>query len=271
MNERDKELRITKRKIIESVCKFKWYLIFVFIVSLIFYYVINNYTYNFFKSSVQDFISSPDAIIYLYIGTMVDLFLIFFYITLVAYRKFILHVKSKNAWLEVTILLIILSGMLGFFFLNSFTSPELNSLLRDARNGTVIGELNCTDNTGHFLANGIVICKIKQPDLHNFTVNISFTLKNGTTFVESQNNNISFISPYDMKRIQFDIVGLDKTNNSISLSTARDFEFYTESQYSESKGKYITYLIGIITIIFITIPSVMANFKKLCEEKCIQF
>jgi len=241
----------------------------VFITELtffIFYIIWKNISYDVFKNTFQNFITTPNTLEYLYIGILSDVLFGFYYGLSIIYRKIIVR-SSINIWLETTVLLIMLFSISGFYFLGGFMSHDLSSILRDSKNGTAYGVMFCTDNSGYFLVNSNVVCNVKQPDLHNFTINITFIFKNGTAFVETQNNNILFISPYDSKRIVFDLVGLDKTNNVVSLSTARDFEFYTENQYKERNSKFLTYLIGILTVIFIAIPSVMVNFKELCKKE----
>jgi len=268
---------VADRKHIEAIISFiknnkeriKNLVIFLFIgvlVNITFYLIFKNFTFNAFKNVFQDFVTGPDMLLFLYVGIIYDLIFICTYFIFSIYRKILLKTKIGHIWLETTLVLIILSGTIGYFFLTGFMLHDLSSYLRDSKNGTIVGELNCTDSSGHFLVGSMVTCYVKQPNLYNFTTNITFTLSNDTSFTKSENNTISFISPPSMKRIEFNIVGLDKSNSSIILSTARDFEFYTESQYNDKKGQFITYLIGIFTIILIIIPSMMANFKTLCKR-----
>jgi hypothetical protein len=242
-------------------------LILILIIVLVFYTFSKLFTLNLFRELFQDFVKGPDMLLYLYTGIYLDSLIISELAIYFTFKKFISHKKTEKIWFCITVITIILFLILGFFFLVGFTSHDLSSYLRDSKNNTIVGQLNCTDNSGNlFLVNKKIVCYIQSPILYNFSAKINFIFINGSSYIISQNNNISFDSPLGMRRIDFNILGLDKNNNTVSLSTGRDFEFYTPDQYSERKSQFYLYLFYIIGAVLITIPSITANWKTLFEK-----
>lgn len=242
--------------------------IFLLIISLILLIAFRDFfSLSVFQNISQDYLGSYDMVVFTYWGIMSDVLFVWIYfsinIIIIGYKKFV-----QNFWVEITILLIFSVIIFGLLFLTGFTSHNLSSILRDSKIGTVLGEMNCTDTSGgHFLVNNVVTCTIKSLELKNFTSNITFTFQNGTSSIISMNNSISFVSPYDSKRIYFEIFGFDKTGKPINLSTARDFEFYTQDQYGQKKAQFITYSIAVVGIVLYYIPGMVANFKKIFNKE----
>jgi hypothetical protein len=244
-------------------------IIFFFIISFVsalFVLFLKSIGLDTFQTVFKDYVTGPDMLFYLYWGFFFDSMISYFYFIYVFYRRIILERKDENFWLESTILLILLTSIIGVSFLYGFTSHDLSSYLRDARNNTFAGQISCNDTSGHFLTNNLVSCFVTSPYLMNFTANMTFTFSNKTFVTISENSTIVFNSSPDITRIDFTIVGFDNTNNRIDLSTGRNFEFYTINQYNDIKKQTITYLIIIASVILITIPSIMANFKALYKK-----
>jgi hypothetical protein len=153
--------------------------------------------------------------------------------------------------------------VIGFVSLNEFLGlPNLSSILRDS-NGKVVGEMNCKDESGNFLANNVVSCDFK-PELKNFTVELKFySTNNEVTFEKIYNKTITFKALRDMRRIDFIIEGFDENNNTKHLEVGRDFTFYTEEEYTQRNDKFIAYLLGLLGIIAFSVPNFMVNMKKL--------
>lgn len=188
-----------------------------------------------------------------------------------------IYIKKLNYWFIATIFLIVLFSSIGSSFIfNFFGASNLFLVLRDSyENGKIVGSITCKSDYGHLLVNNKVTCDF-TPKLYNFTANVSFNLNNGSSFVETQYNTISFIAPYDTKRIGFNLVGFDEKNNSRKLEVSNDFKFYTEEETIQRNDKLIAYLLGLIGIVAFSIPNMMTNFKELysgnvkefCYKKC---
>jgi len=166
----------------------------------------------------------------------------------------------------MTIILMIAIFTIGFAFISdTLGKPNLSSVLRDTdKNGEVVGEIDCIDDSKVFLANHYVSCTF-TPELHNFNASVSFTYTNDTSDTKYYNTTeiISFISSYKTKRVGFNINGFDGNNTFRRLEVSRDFTFFTEEENIQRNDKFLAYLLGLLAIVAFSIPSMMVNFKNL--------
>ncbi len=177
---------------------------------------------------------------------------------------------NVRLWLLITIILMISTYTIGFAFISdTLGKPNLSLVLRDTdKNGEVVGEIECNDDSGVFLANHYVSCTLKKPELHNFNASVSFTYTNDTAEIRHYNTNesITFISPYETKRVGFNINGFDGNNTFRRLEVSRDFTFFTKEENIQRNDKLLAYLLGLLAIVAFSIPSMMVSFKNLYER-----
>lgn len=222
------------------------------------------FTFDVFKNITQDYFTF-DIAFYIYIGILYDILIAWAFVT--SHIHSIIYNRPYNLWPRITLMLIALFSVMGLLFLLGIMSHDLSSSLRNNLTGVRDSEMDCTDSSRHFLVNSNVTCTIKQPILSNFTATITFFFKNDSSFVYTRNNSISFVSPYDIKRVGFEITGFDTSGKQISLSTARNFEFYTKDEYEQKNAQFVSYVVVMIAIVLYYIPGMVVNFKKILERE----
>ncbi len=176
---------------------------------------------------------------------------------------------KPNLWIMFTIIimmLILFGGTLlidrtyGFRSLSASLNIEGNQSTKYAG---LEGHINCTSSTKKQLVGYNYSCSI-YPPLNITKANVSFIDKTGKT-KELEFDNLFFESLANTARIYFEIWGLNETNESIYISTARDYSFYTYEEAEKRFEKFVTYLIALIGIIFFSIPMMMYHFKELSK------
>jgi len=184
------------------------------------------------------------------LGTTIIYYLILF---IYMFRK-----KNPNWWFWGTILLIIFLFYTGIMIIDSKIGIKVIRLKLRNQDGSIYAEkgIECSKN---FLVGENVSCAV-LPFLRNTTVNITFIFENGTKEII---NDLTFIAPNNLQRICFDVEGLDSNNLKKHLSVCNSYHFLTNEEYTERKKIFLSYVFGLFGLIFVTVPIVVLNFKKL--------
>ncbi len=249
-----KKYKIPVSRVIEVILFF-----FGMAMCILIFYIFTSWNYFLLQDLFGDFFR-PGAIFPVSMSiSFASAWTLFFLFSGIEYLK-----RKVNKWFLLAICLMIFALGTGFGFLYDFLGrSSLSSVLRD-RNNKIVGTLKCVDNTGMFLAGSLVTC-VPEPNLCNFTANITFTFLNGSSFTETHENEISFIAPYRVRRIYFSLSGYDENGTLREMSVGRDFSFLSEEENRERKDKLIAYLIGLFGVVLISIPNMMLNLKRLWE------
>ena len=166
--------------------------------------------------------------------------------------------KKPNWWFWGTILLMLFLFYSGTMIIDSEVGVKDIKLKLRNMNGTIYADegIKCSRN---FLVGDSVSCAV-LPLLKNITANITFTFENGTS---ETINKLTFIAPSNLKNICFEVEGIEINNNKRHLSICNPHHFFTEKDYIEIRKTFLSYVIGLFGIIFVTVPYTVLNFKKL--------
>ncbi|MDP3881965.1 MAG: hypothetical protein Q8Q31_03765 [Nanoarchaeota archaeon] len=147
-------------------------------------------------------------------------------------------------------------------------SLEQNLLDGSTNYRTKVGEVKCIESTQKlvYLAGELVKCNfISDISLHGGSKMVIFSFKDSTSLTLDFTNG-TFIAPYNLKRIQFVITGVDENNQSRLFSVARDYTFLDPNDYEEKQSKVVAYIFGLIAIVCFTLPSAILSFIKLWDR-----
>jgi len=178
-------------------------------------------------------------------------------------------IKNRiNIWILLTVLIMITSFTIGVGFISDILGKTtINLVLRDSNiNGAVVGNITCLDDSKNLLVGRIANCSF-YPLLHNFSVNVTLSIINGSSFTETTRDSVYFTPLSDVKRIAFSIAGLDENNSSRKLEVSNDITFYTQDETSQRDEKRIIYFLALLGVIAISIPNMMVNFRRLYENR----
>jgi len=168
--------------------------------------------------------------------------------------------RKVHWWFWVTIILMFLVGTTGFMFVHmTIGQDDLELKLRDSSMVSV-GTIKCTGSNDVLFVYDNVSCKL-DPALKNISANVSFMI-NGTFREPIDFNNLNFTSPKEVEYISFEIEGFNE-QGLVTLSTRNPYHFYTKEEYIELKARFVKYLSAILALIFITIPLIMSQLRKL--------
>ncbi len=213
------------------------------------------------KNFGESFEYSVNVLTYLiYIGMVVGSLLIIFHFT---YRKI-------NFMIVATIYIMIILFVIGSIFIFfQFGYKGMGTILLKYEDNIYIiyGNMTCEALNGRILAEKDIICTINPP----FDVDsayIRFTDENGK-ITQKDFKKLVFIAPHGSNKINFNLKGTRHTNQvpdiqqQIALDTTINFKFLSEEENKESSDRFLLYTIGLLSIIFFSVPTMMVNFKKL--------
>jgi hypothetical protein len=183
-------------------------------------------------------------------------------------------------WLITTILIIVLMFSLGLFLIDynyGYKNPKLILNI----DGDVSNRYNsensllvCSSNNrfeNKILPNKEIVCEIIPNDLQqiiNYT--IKFEDSSGISYIyEGQNENIiKLIMPNNKTRdLFFEAKIKTSEGRLIRVTTYHKYQTYTYEEWEERNDKYLYYLLGLIGVIFFSVPLMMVNLRNLSKQK----
>lgn len=169
--------------------------------------------------------------------------------------------KKVRWWFWITIILMFLIGITGFLFVHMAIGQDNLDLKLRNKMMDEVGNINCRGSNDVLLNFDNVVCTT-NPQLKNISGNVTFTINKTITIIQNF-DNLTFIAPENVEHISFKIEGLNDENELLILSTGNPYHFYTKEEYDELKARFLRYLAAILSLIFITIPLVVYQLKKL--------
>jgi hypothetical protein len=128
------------------------------------------------------------------------------------------------------------------------------------------GNLKCSSFRGDLIMAGMKVnCKVIPSLKEVYYANITFTDNLGNERTE-ENKNLSFIAQPNIYKVYFYISGIDQKNNPINISTAYPYTFYTPEEFKARQEGFATYLLGLLGLIFLTIPLMINQFRELLKD-----
>jgi len=119
----------------------------------------------------------------------------------------------------------------------------------------------CNTASGKILVGSNVSCKI-SPTMTVKNATISFMSESGEV-KKFEFTNLTFIAEPNIIYIFVEINGISLDNKNILVTTGVQYRFYTY----EMQDKFITYLVGLLGVVFFSVPIVLVNLKNLWENE----
>lgn len=176
--------------------------------------------------------------------------------------------KKMRWWKWATIICICFLLYVGVMFINLTVGiPNLDLRLWDLNGGVVIGgsNISCTDSSNRLLVGQNISCKFNVP-LIEYNATVKFLLQNGSETNHSSYNEITFISPDNVKRIIFEIDGIDNNTKTRKLGVSSEFTFLTPQGDIDRQNKVVAYFLALLGITLFSVPAMMRNLESLWEK-----
>ena len=187
--------------------------------------------------------------------------LVSFLVGFVIWSVHLFNNKKVKWWFWITIILMFLVGITGILFVHMIIGQDNLDLKLRNPSMDAVGSINCQGSSDVLLSSEDIVCTI-NPQLKNISGNVTFTINKTITTIQNF-DNFTFIAPESVEHISFKIEGLNDKNELLTLSTGNPYHFYTKEEYDELKARFLRYLSAILSLIFITIPLIVYQLKKL--------
>ena len=240
-------------------------IVFILLIALslvlIIYYQ-GNFVLDILKRNFGNFFVKN--LLYFFIYSFGISFLLSF-LVLILYSIFSKSKKPRLAF-GITIFLVIFIFIFGMYFIDSSVgNSPLNLNLWEGQNYS--GTIKCENNiTGIMKEWSEVICEIDIPFEFSSTSHyVTFFYTNDSSFTEDF-DSYTFIAPPDIRHIIFSLKGYDEEGIWRSLSTGWYYHFPNKEELEENQKDFSTYLLGLLAIIFISVPTAVINLRKLWRD-----
>lgn len=157
--------------------------------------------------------------------------------------------------------LIIFSGI--FIIQDLMGTKKLELNLNPAGYG--LGTINCGDPNNMILVGDPISCTLENKNIIYSGMNITFTYINQSksyAFLSSKND--TFIVPEKLRYIYFEVIG---TTYPFNISSGFTYRFKTFEEYEKDKPVFLAYILSLIILAFVTVPSAVLNIRKLIFHK----
>ncbi|MEI6849435.1 MAG: hypothetical protein WCK29_00185 [archaeon] len=136
----------------------------------------------------------------------------------------------------------------------------------------IVGQINCnSETTGEavILINDTAICKYTLPwKLTNATTSVEIVYNNNThnhitSMVEPNNYNITFNASANVRYLSFEINGINEKGMNVSATDGYPNTFLSPEEYKQNTQTFLSYILGLFALIFVTAPIAINELKKL--------
>ncbi|MEN7982117.1 MAG: hypothetical protein ABFQ65_01575 [Nanoarchaeota archaeon] len=172
----------------------------------------------------------------------------------------------------LTILLMLYVFLGGIIILNeTFGYKPISAYLNldgNAHNRYSLEEgIACSSFREKILVGMNVSCKINPSLKKIINANVTFTYNLGGSETIPLNENLTFIAPENVYLIFFQIRGFDEDDKEIDISSSWRHTFYTIEEDQKRREGFAKYFLGLLGLIFITIPLMINQFKELVKAE----
>lgn len=152
---------------------------------------------------------------------------------------------------------VIISGL--FIVRDLMGTKEIDFYLNPL--GFGLGRIVCSSESNIILAGELVSCNLKDSIIKNYeSINVSFTYANlNKSSIILNETSKTFIAPEKVRYISFEL--LDPYISDVS--TGYPHHFKTFEEYEKDKPIFLAYILSLILLAFVTIPSAVLNIRKL--------
>lgn len=161
--------------------------------------------------------------------------------------------------------------LFGFWFIQeSIGYKNINFNLHS--NGFGDGKIRCSGLEENIFVGRPVYCNYSSPiPITNVAYKIFFTFENYTKTNKSFNFSASewpnFTAPENLRYILFEVNGVTKNKDPFESSVGYPYTYLTYEEYQENRKTFLSYILALIAIIFVTVPSAFVALRSLLENK----
>ncbi|MBX4211869.1 hypothetical protein KW787_00225 [Candidatus Pacearchaeota archaeon] len=174
--------------------------------------------------------------------------------------------KKFNHWLYISISLMIFLAIVGTLSLDIAIGNNFQKLNLLNESFSPVGTIKCKSSSSAFLVGDIISCNIESRiKITNKTDMIRLTLRDDSIRVFSLEEGY-FIPPQGVKYIYFERQGIDARGNFRKFTVGYPEAFLDETEFRQHKQKFITYMFGLLSLIFITTPAAILCLRSLYRD-----
>ena len=175
-----------------------------------------------------------------------------------------------NKYLSWFIFLSLFLFITGSMFIHQFTEPptELELALRDSSSSMKEAEINCKPDNNYIYFGDNMTCNI-TPKINNISGEVRFKDEAGNlVFSQSLNNNLVIKIPSSkVNRIEFDVKGVNNHNINKEYEIGWTFKAINKGEREELNNKFISYMLTLLLVVFVSVPTALVSIKHLLEKK----
>ena len=158
----------------------------------------------------------------------------------------------------------------GFFVISSIIFDDSRPEFNVWDGSSVVGQIKCYSQSEKFIVGEIVYCNASlYGNFNSIYGSLTFRYTNGsenTISIIKENVPYYFNIPGDVESLFFSIGASESSSIGspvrIITSTAK-YHFLTDENFKKNQEKFLTYMLGLLTIIFVTVPIVIINLRNL--------
>jgi hypothetical protein len=226
-----------------------------------------------FKISLSKNLGSSDIALVFFIAVILLVIFLaimefFWLINFLDWRFFPKNHRKQNFWgiaMALVMLFIFIFGFISYY--NLFSQKDLMEILVDS-NGNPHAVINCTSpsKVGNLIENMNISCSV-EPSINLSGGYISQKHENSMIDYVSLNNSIIFISKANITEISFNLQIINHTSNSTyNLSANKSYHFYSAEENKSEGIKFLKFLILLLGVIFITIPTSFYYMREIFKN-----
>ncbi len=210
----------------------------------------------------------PTVIVLILSIIMMAMYLFLLIAPFYLYHKIITLFNKKNkfkVWFVITLALMISFIVIGSLFLATIFTPQTYVILTVTANNQSAKLLCGIDNTP-LIAENFIDCGQPTDNVKNISsINITYYLRDNSIITRNFNQQRITI-PEKTARMDISIY-LNSENNTITqLNGSTNIAIPTYSEREEQKKTFLTFLLGLFAVMFITIPLVIKQLRDLFNE-----
>ena len=169
-------------------------------------------------------------------------------------------IKNWKFW---TIYLMFFFFVIGLIFINiTFGKPELSLYLRYPNNSN-FGIVSCnTYDKLPLIVGNKISCDIEKEEfpLNYQKMEVIFIGNNDEILIY---NFSGFNAPTNVRKVIFNVTGLDNKDQIIELKASDSFKFLNKDEFEKRNENFTTYFLALLGVVLFSVSTLMYNLKHL--------
>jgi hypothetical protein len=193
-------------------------------------------------------------------GIVFSIYITLFFLSLNA----VISLKRINIPLLISIFFISLIIFSGIFIIQDLMGTKKLELNLNP-DGYGLGKINCGDPNNMILVGDAISCTLENKNIIYSGMNITFIhINQSKSYAFLGSKNDTFYVPEKLRYIYFEVTG---TTYSFNISSGFPYRFKTFEEYEKDKPVFLAYILSLIILAFVTVPSAVLNIRKLIFKK----